>query len=156
MAQMNLTLLHLTRCLSKQRKPLASMLSVALNNLFPRIKWFKRQGPLLHYFTFQQQYTLPFFFFFFLFVFSKAAPRHMEVPRLGSTLSCSRQPTPEAQQRQIWALSATHTTAHSNAGSSTHWARPGIDPTNAWFLVGFVNHCTPTGTPMLPFLNRRD
>ena len=34
-----------------------------------------------------------------------------------------------------------------NAGSLTHWARPGTKPATSWFLVGFVNHCTTTGTP---------
>ena len=32
----------------------------------------------------------------------------------------------------------TCTIAHSNTGSSTHWARPWIEPETAWFLVGFV------------------
>ena len=32
----------------------------------------------------------------------------------------------------------THTTAHGNVRSLTHWARPGIGPTTSWFLVGFV------------------
>ena len=26
--------------------------------------------------------------------------------------------------------------------------RPGIEPATSWFLVGFVNHCTTTGTPL--------
>ena len=43
--------------------------------------------------------------------------------------------------------SATYTTAHSNAGSLTHWARAGIEPATSWFLVGFVNDCATTGTP---------
>ena len=34
--------------------------------------------------------------------------------------------------------SATYTTAHSNAGSLTHWVRPGIEPTSSWILVGFA------------------
>ena len=29
-------------------------------------------------------------------------------------------------------------TAHSNARSSTHWARPVIKPTSSWILVGFI------------------
>ena len=32
----------------------------------------------------------------------------------------------------------THTTAHGNARSLTHWARPGIESTTSWFLVRFV------------------
>ena len=42
------------------------------------------------------------------------------------------------QPRQIWATSATYTTTHGNAGSLTHWARPGIEPTSSWILVRFV------------------
>ena len=33
--------------------------------------------------------------------------------------------------------SATYTEAHSNAASLTHWARPGIEPSSSWILVGF-------------------
>ena len=34
--------------------------------------------------------------------------------------------------------SATHTTIHGNAGSLTHWLRPGIKPRSSWILVGFI------------------
>lgn len=30
-------------------------------------------------------------------------------------------------------------TAHSNTGSLTQWARPGIEPVTSWFLVRFVS-----------------
>ena len=30
-------------------------------------------------------------------------------------------------------------TAHGNAGSLTHWARPEIQPSTSWFLVGFIS-----------------
>ena len=53
--------------------------------------------------------------------------------------SCSCQPTPQPQQRQIQAVSATYTTAHGNAGSSTHLARPGIEPVASWILVRFIS-----------------
>ena len=56
---------------------------------------------------------------------------------------------PEPQQCQIWAMSVTHTTAHSNAGSLTHWVKPRIKPATSWFLVRFINHCTMTGTPVI-------
>ena len=56
-----------------------------------------------------------------------------EVPR-----TCSCGPTPQPQQCQIQATSATYTTAHSNTESLTHWAKPGIEPTSSWILVGFV------------------
>ena len=45
---------------------------------------------------------------------------------------------PEPQQCQIQDASATHTRAQGNAGSLTHWTRPGIGLTTSWFLVGFV------------------
>ena len=35
----------------------------------------------------------------------------------------------------------------TNARSLTHLARPGIEPATLWFLFGFINHCTTTGTP---------
>ena len=54
---------------------------------------------------------------------------------------------PQPQQRRIRATSVTYTTAHGNARSLTHGARPGIEPTASWLLVGFVNHCATTGTP---------
>ena len=78
------------------------------------------------------------FFFFFFFVFLWPHPWHMEVPRLGSNWSCGCQPTPEPQQLRIWDASATHTTAHGNAGPLTNWARPRIEPMSSWILVGFV------------------
>ena len=28
---------------------------------------------------------------------------------------------------------------HSNVGSLTHWARPGIEPITSWFLVRFIS-----------------
>ena len=46
---------------------------------------------------------------------------------------------PRPQQCRIRAASATYTTAHSNARSLTHQARPGLEPATSWFLVGFVS-----------------
>ena len=40
---------------------------------------------------------------------------------------------------RIWAKSVTYTTAHGNARSSTHWARPGIKAATSWFLVGVLS-----------------
>ena len=79
------------------------------------------------------------FFFFLSFVFLGPHSRHMEVPRLGSNQSCSCRPTPQPQQCRIRAASVTYTAAQGNAGSLTHWARPGIEHTTSWFLVGFVS-----------------
>ena len=68
--------------------------------------------------------------------------------------SCCCQPTPEPQQRGIWAQSVTYTTAHGTTGSLTHWARPEIKPAISWFLVGFISHWATTGTPEITTSNR--
>ena len=39
---------------------------------------------------------------------------------------------------QIGAAAAGLHHSHSNAGSLTHWARPGIKPASFWILVGFI------------------
>ena len=44
----------------------------------------------------------------------------------------------QPQQCQIWAASATYTTAHGNTGSLTHWARPGTKPASLLILVRFI------------------
>ena len=49
----------------------------------------------------------------------------------------------------IWAASVTYTTAQGNVRPLTHWARPGIEPTSSWILVGFINHWARKGTPSL-------
>ena len=48
-------------------------------------------------------------------------------------------PQPQPQPHQIRATSAIYTTAHGNAGSSTHWARSGIETATSWFLVRFIS-----------------
>ena len=61
----------------------------------------------------------------------------MEFPRLNwSYYSCP--PTPQSRQPKIQAMPVTYTTAHGNAGSLTHWVRPGIEPASSRVLVGFV------------------
>ena len=47
--------------------------------------------------------------------------------------------TLQPQQCGIQAMSATYTAAHGNAGSLTHWARPGIEPASSLILVRFVS-----------------
>ena len=59
-------------------------------------------------------------------------------PSLGLNRNYSGRPTLQPQPSQIWAASATYTTAHSNTGSLTHWVRPWIEPASSWILVGFV------------------
>ena len=52
--------------------------------------------------------------------------------------SCNCWPILQPLQRWIQATSLTYTTAHGNARCLTHRARPGIEPTSSWILVGFV------------------
>ena len=73
-----------------------------------------------------------FFFFFFLVFFLGPQVWHMEVPRLGVKL-----------ELQLLA----YTRAHSNAGSLTLWARPGMEPLSSWILVKFVNRWATARTP---------
>ena len=82
---------------------------------------------------------------FFVFCLSGLHLQHMEVPRLGLNRSCSCQPTPEPQQCQSQAMSDLH---HSSWQGLTHWARPGIEPSNSWFLIGFVSTAPWMGTPV--------
>ena len=74
------------------------------------------------------------------FVFLGLHLQHMRPPGQGLNWSCSCRPTPQPQQHRIWAASVTPTTAHGNARSSTHWARPGIEPESLWMPAGLVNN----------------
>ena len=92
-----------------------------------------------------------FFFFFGLFAFSRATPT-----AYGGSQA----------RGLIRSVAAGLRQSHSNVGSKPrlqptpqltatpdlHWARPGIEPTTSWFLVGFVNHWATTGTPLTFFL----
>ena len=62
------------------------------------------------------------FFSFSLFVTCFLGPhlQNMEIPRLGVESELQLPAYATAIQHQIRAISATYTTAHSNAGSSTH------------------------------------
>ena len=80
------------------------------------------------FFAYIMSFDLPFFLFLFLFFFClfRAAPMAYE----GS----------QARGRiKAIAASHSHSHSHSNAGSLTHWARPGIKPATSWFLVGFIS-----------------
>ena len=70
---------------------------------------------------------------------------------LGLNQSCSCWPIPQSQQCGIQAVSATYTTAHSNPGSSTHRARPEIEPTSSQILVRCLTCRATTGTPEIIF-----
>ena len=95
------------------------------------------------------------FLFFCLFTFSRAAPMsYGGFQARGLIGCCSCRPMPQPQQRGMWATSGTYTTAHGNAGSLTHWARPGVEPTTSVFLVKFINHWATMATPDSIFLRQ--
>jgi len=99
---------------------------------------FGSRALLLSFFSFS-------FTFFFILFFVFLVP-HIEVLRLGSCC-----PAPQPQQCWIRAASATYTTAHSNARSLTHWARPGIKPTSSWIRVRFITAEPRWELPILHF-----
>ena len=78
---------------------------------------------------------LSFFFFGCFWVFTWGIWRFLGQ---GLNQSCSCWPTPQLQQLEILAASVTNMTANGNAGSLTHWARPGIEPVSSWILVEFI------------------
>ena len=63
----------------------------------------------------------------------------MEVPRLEVKLEPLLPAYATATATWDQAVSATYTTAHSNAGSLTHGLRPGIKPASSWMLVAFIS-----------------
>ena len=77
--------------------------------------------------------------FNFIILLFRAAPTAYGGFQARGRISYSCHPTPQPQQCGIWAPSATYTTAHGNAGSLTHWARPGIEPASSWMLIRFVS-----------------
>ena len=50
---------------------------------------------------------------------------------------------------QIGAMAAGLHHTHSNAGSLTHWMRPGIEPETPWLLVGFVSAVPQGALPVI-------
>ena len=87
----------------------------------------------------------PYWFYFILknyyyYLLFRAAPKAYGGSQArGLNWSYSCQPTSQPQQRRIWAVFETHTTAHGNARSLTHWVSPGIKPATSWFLVRFIS-----------------
>ena len=79
-----------------------------------------------------------FLFFLFFFFVSRAAPVAYGVSQA---------------RGRIGAAAAGLRHNHSNNGSPTHWARPGIEPTPSW-IPGFVNHWATTATPRIYFLRQ--
>ena len=87
----------------------------------------------------QESYYLFFVFIYLFLLFRAATMAYGDSQARGSNQSYSCWPLPQPQQCQIWATSATYTTAHSNAKSLTHWVKSGIKPATSWFLVRFVS-----------------
>ena len=72
--------------------------------------------------------------------------RHKEVPRLGVGSELQLQVYATATSYWILATSVTYAAAWGNAGSLTHWTRPGIKPASSWILCwilrwGFLFVC---------------
>ena len=60
----------------------------------------------------------------------------------------ARMPYGNSQARDpIGVTSVTYAKACGNTGSLTHQARPGIEPTCSWILVGFLTYWATTATP---------
>ena len=81
---------------------------------------------------------LKFFYFLFFLLFRATPTAYVSTQargRTGATAASLQQP----QQHQIRAECVTYPTAHGNSGSTTHWARPRIEPTSSWILVAFVS-----------------
>ena len=79
------------------------------------------------------------FIYVFIFGLFRAAPvAHRSSPARVMNQSYSGWPTPQPRQRGIRAASVTYTTAQGNAGSFTHWERPGMEPISSWVLVRFI------------------
>ena len=68
----------------------------------------------------------------------------------GRIRAVNHRPTPEPQQPRIQAMSVTHTIAHSNVRSLTHWTRPGRDWTLVLMDTSWV--CYHWATIGIPFL----
>ena len=80
-----------------------------------QVSYMSRESPIMHIIT------RGFFFSFCLF-------RAVPVVYGGSQA-----------RSQIGAVAVYLHQSHSNAGSLTHWARPGIEPASSWMLVRFVS-----------------
>ena len=68
------------------------------------------------------------FLFLFLYFYSFLHQQHMEVPGPGVTSGVRHMPQP--WQHGMQATSVTYAAGYGNARSSTHWVRPGIEPTS--------------------------
>ena len=82
-------------------------------------------------------YSFFVFFFFNVCVFLRphSQHRHMEVPRLGGWIRAIAGGHSHSHRQQGFPAAF----AHGNAGSLTHWVRPGIKPVSSWVPVRFIS-----------------
>ena len=75
-----------------------------------------------HFFThtIASSYIIIIFWSFYFFRAAPVAYAGSQARGLIRAVACSHWPTPQPQQHQVGATSATCTTAHGNAGSLTH------------------------------------
>ena len=86
------------------------------------------------------------FFFFFFFRATPAAYENSQTRyRIGAIVTALHHSHSNAR-------SATHTTAHCNTRSLSHWVRPGIEPVSSWILVRFVSALPQWKLPIWIFL----
>ena len=80
-------------------------------------------------------------------VFFRPHPWHMEVHRLGAelVLQLLAYTTATATQDPSHVCDLHHSSG--NAGSLTHWVRPGIELVSSWILVKFLYYWATMGTP---------
>ena len=70
----------------------------------------------------------------------------------GVHLELQPRPKPPPWQHQIWAASVTYVAAWGNAGSLTHWARPGLNQSPHGDYIQSLTHWATVGTLTIPFL----
>ena len=75
----------------------------------------------------------------FLFIFFRATSAAYGSSQVRGQIRATYSCWPMPQQVRVRAKSVTSTTAHSNTGSPTHWARPGINPQSSCMLIRFVS-----------------
>ena len=80
-------------------------------------------------------------FFIVLFYFFRAGPMAYGGPQARGriravTTSLHHNHSNDKSKLRLWFI---YTTAHSNARSLTHWAKPGIIPASSWILVRFLS-----------------
>ena len=106
---------------------------------------------LTHCATRELQKASAFFFFFFFFGFLRPHRWHMEVSRLEGWMRASADAYATATAildlSHICDVQPTYAAACGNAGSLTHWLRPGIKTPSSWRLCQVLNPLSHIETP---------